>query len=180
MSRPRLVSLSLWLLLLALSALVVARARYSADLSAFLPRSPSATQQVLVQQLQDGLASRLILIGIEGADGATRAQLSDQLATRLRARRELVSVSNGEAASQERDREFVFRHRYQLSAAVTEQRFTTAGLSAAIADNLDLMASPAGLSAKSLFASDPTGETLQVIDQFERAAQPRREFGVWS
>ena len=180
MSRPRLVSLSLWLLLLALSALVVARARYSADLSAFLPRSPSATQQLLVQQLQDGLASRLILIGIEGADGATRAQLSDQLATRLRARPEFVSVSNGEAASQERDREFVFRHRYQLSAAVTEQRFTTAGLSAAIADNLDLMASPAGLSAKSLFASDPTGETLQVIDQFERAAQPRREFGVWS
>ena len=68
MTRPRLLYLSLWLLLLALSAVVVARARYSADLSAFLPRSPSATQQLLVQQLQDGLASRLILMGIEGAD----------------------------------------------------------------------------------------------------------------
>jgi predicted exporter len=180
MTRPRLLYLSLWLLLLALSAVVVARARYSADLSAFLPRSPSATQQLLVQQLQDGLASRLILIGIEGADAATRAQLSHQLAATLRARPEFVSVSNGEAASQERDREFVFRHRYQLSAAVSQQRFTTAGLSAAIADNLDLMESPAGLSAKPLFVSDPTGETLQVIDQFERAAQPRREGGVWS
>lgn len=180
MSRPRLVNLPLWLLFLALSALVVARARYTADLSAFLPRSPSATQQLLVQQLQDGLASRLILIGIEGAEGATRAQLSRQLAMRLRASPEFVSVSNGEAASQERDREFVFRHRYQLSSAVTERRFTIEGLRAAIADNLDLMASPAGLSAKSLFVSDPTGETLQVIDQFQRAAQPRSEFGVWS
>jgi len=180
MTRPRLVNLSLWLLLLALSALVVARARYSADLSAFLPRSPSATQQLLVQQLQDGLASRLILMGIEGADAATRARLSRELATRLRARPEFVSVSNGEAASEDRDREFVFRHRYQLSAAVTEQRFSSAGLSAAIADTLELIASPAGLSVKSLFVSDPTGETLQVIDQFERAAQPRREFGVWS
>ena len=107
MTRPRLLNLSLWLLLLALSALVVARARYSADLSAFLPRSPSATQQLLVQQLQDGLASRLILIGIEGADAATRAQLSRHLAAILRARPEFVSVSNGEAASQQRDREFV-------------------------------------------------------------------------
>jgi predicted exporter len=180
MSRPRLLNLSLWLLLLALSALVVARARYSADLSAFLPRSPSATQQLLVQQLQDGLASRLILIGIEGADAATRAQLSRQLAATLRARPEFVSVSNGEAASQDRDREFVFQHRYQLSAAVTEQRFSAEGLRAAIADNLDLMTSPAGLSVKSLFVSDPTGETLQVIDQLERTAQPRRDDGVWN
>src|SRR5580704_1809859 len=180
MTRQRLLNLSLWLVLLALSALVVARARYSADLSAFLPRSPSATQQLLVQQLQDGLASRLILIGIEGADAATRAQLSRQLAATLRTRSEFVSVSNGEAASEERDREFVFQHRYQLSAAVTGQRFSAEGLRAAIADNLDLKTSPAGLSAKSLFVSDPTGETLQVIDQFERGTQPRRDDGVWN
>ena len=180
MTRTRLLSLSLWLALLALSVLVVARARYSADLSAFLPRSPSATQQLLVQQLQDGLASRLILIGVEGADGATRAQVSHALAASLRTRPEFVSFSNGETASQDKDREFVFQHRYQLSAAVTPERFSAAGLRAAIADNVELMASPAGLLAKSLFLSDPTGETLQVIDQFEGAAQPRREQGVWS
>jgi predicted exporter len=180
MSRTRLWSLSVWLALLALSVLLVARARYSADLSAFLPRSPSATQQLLVQQLQDGLASRLILIGIEGADGATRAQLSRALAARLRALPEFVSLSNGESASQDQEREFVFKHRYQLSAAVTAERFSADGLRAAIADNLELMASPAGLLAKSLFVSDPTGETLQVIDQFALAAQPRREHGVWS
>src|SRR6202042_3750417 len=68
--RPRALSLTLWLALVALSVLIVARAHYTADLSAFLPRSPSATQQLLVQQLQDGLASRLLLIGIEGGDAA--------------------------------------------------------------------------------------------------------------
>ena len=180
MTRPRVLSLSLWLALAALSVLIVARARYSADLSAFLPRSPSATQQLLVQQLQDGLASRLILIGIEGADAASRAQVSRTLAAKLRVRPEFVSLSNGEAASQDKDREFVFQHRYQLSAAVTPERFTVDGLRAGIADNLELMASPAGLLAKSLFVSDPSGETLQVIEQFEGAAQPRREQGVWS
>ena len=180
MTRTRLSSLALWLLALGLSALVVARARYSADLSAFLPRSPSATQLLLVQQLRDGLASRLILIGIEGADGATRAQLSHALAMNLRERPEFVSLSNGEAASEDRDRDFIFQHRYELSAAVTPERFSIDGLRAAIADNLELMASPAGLLAKSLFLSDPTGETLQVIDEFQGAAQPRRDHGVWS
>src|SRR5277367_2974306 len=111
MMRPRIASLTLWLALVALALLIVTRARYSADLSAFLPRSPSATQQLLVQQLQDGLASRLILIGIEGADGAARAQRSRALAARLRSLAEFVSVSNGEDASQDADREFIFRHR---------------------------------------------------------------------
>jgi len=180
MSRTRFLSLSVWLALLALAALTVARARYSADLSAFLPRSPSAAQQLLVQQVRDGLASRLILIGIEGADGATRAQLSQALVAHLRTRDEFVSVGNGERADQDKDHDFVYRHRYQLSDAVTPERFSADGLRAAIADNLELMASPAGLLAKSLFVSDPTGETLQVIDQFERSAQPRLEHGVWS
>src|SRR6202167_5029985 len=153
MTRPRLVNLSLWLLLLALSALVIAHARYSADLSAFLPRSPSASQQLLVQQLQDGLASRLILVGIEGgADAAARARASSALAARLRALPEFVSVSNGEAASEDRDREFLYQHRYQLSAALTPERFSADGLRAAIGDNLELMAGPEGLLAKSLFA----------------------------
>src|SRR5471030_739610 len=108
MTRPRLVNLSLWLLLLALSALVVARARYSADLSAFLPSSPSPTQQLLVQQLQDGLASRLILIGIRGGDATARARASQALAAALRERVEFASVSNGGSIGQEKDREFLF------------------------------------------------------------------------
>src|ERR1700680_2800698 len=124
MNSARPIALSLWLLLLAAAIFIVSRAHYVADLSAFLPRSPSATQQLLVQQLQDGLASRLILIGIEGADAASRAQVSRALAAKLRVRSEFVSLSNGEAASQDKDREFVFQHRYQLSAAVTPERFT--------------------------------------------------------
>ena len=44
---------------------VVARARYITDLSAFLPANPTPSQQLLVDQLRDGPASRLILIAIE-------------------------------------------------------------------------------------------------------------------
>src|ERR1700677_4631792 len=101
----RALSVLVWLLLVALATWVIARAHYIADLSAFLPRSPSPTQQLLVQQLQDGPASRLILIGIEGADASARAAASKALASALRRREEFVSVSNGEAASEVKDRE---------------------------------------------------------------------------
>jgi predicted exporter len=173
-------AIAIWLLWVVAAIWIIARAHYVADLSAFLPRSPSATQQLLVQQLQNGPASRLVLIGIEGADASERASGSKALAAALRQRTEFVGVNNGEAGSDDRDRAFVFEHRYVLSSSVTTQRFSTAGLSAAITDNLDLITSPAGPLAKSLFRADPTGETLQVIDELENGRQLNSNEGVWS
>jgi len=99
MKRSRWIVLAIWLPLMALAALIVARARYSSDLSAFLPRSPSASQRLMVGQLQNGLAARLILIGIEGGDAPLRAQVSSRLAASLAAASAFVAVSNGEASS---------------------------------------------------------------------------------
>ncbi|HWW19939.1 MAG TPA: MMPL family transporter [Steroidobacteraceae bacterium] len=180
MNTPPPITLWVWLLLVGLASWIVARAHYVADLSAFLPRSPSPTQQLLVQQLQDGPASRLILIGIEGADPLSRAAASRALAAALRAYPQFINVNNGEAGSEDQDRRVVFTHRYLLSSAITPEHFSIAGLSAAISDNLDLITSPAGLLAKSLFRSDPTGETLQVIDQLESGRQLTGVEGVWS
>jgi len=180
MRTGRVSALTLWLLLSAGAVWIVARANYVADLSAFLPRSPTATQRLLIQQLQDGLASRLILIGIEGGDASARAKASQALAESLRPLPEFVSISNGEAAGQERDREFLFQNRYVLSDAVNADRFSAAGLQAAIGDMIKLMTSPAGLTAKSLFQSDPTGETLQIIEQMDAGQTPATAQGVWS
>nr|WP_197329743.1 hypothetical protein [Ralstonia syzygii] len=44
-----------WLLGLLACVAIIGRASFVADLSAFLPRSPSAEQRVLVDQLRDGL-----------------------------------------------------------------------------------------------------------------------------
>ena len=180
MTRPRALPIALWILAMVLAAIIVARAHYTADLSAFLPRAPSLRQRILVDQLREGPASRLILVGIEGADAAARAQLSMQLARRLRAAPAFASIDNGAAANQERDREFLFDHRYVLSEAVTAQRFTVEGLHGAIEDTIELLASPAGLLVKSLLPRDPTAEFLQVLNQLDRSAQPRVLAGVWA
>jgi predicted exporter len=82
--RPaRALVLGIWLLGVAAVALIVARARFSADLSAFLPRLPTAAQRLLVDQLQNGLAAHLILVGIEGGEATERARVHvDDRATR--------------------------------------------------------------------------------------------------
>jgi predicted exporter len=171
--------LFVWLGCVAFAVIVVARAHYSTDLSAFLPAHPTPTQQLLVDQLRDGPASRLILIAIEQGDAASRARVSSNLVERLRKDPEFASVNNGEAVVGQTDREFLFQHRYLLSEAVNAQRFTAAGLSTAIRETIDDLASPAGLLFKSLLPRDPTGELLNIIDQLGRSPAPESRDGVW-
>ncbi|HEX4192029.1 MAG TPA: hypothetical protein VHY80_02985, partial [Stellaceae bacterium] len=66
MSAKRLPVL-LWLAGMIAAIVVITQTRFSADMSAFLPRSPSPAQQILVDQMQTGAASRLLLIAIENA-----------------------------------------------------------------------------------------------------------------
>ena len=63
MTRAGWVATAVWAAFVLAAIAVVACARYTTDLSAFLPRSPTATQRLLVNQLREGIASRLILIG---------------------------------------------------------------------------------------------------------------------
>ncbi|MGD7299255.1 hypothetical protein ACQCQS_25400, partial [Ralstonia pseudosolanacearum] len=75
--RPRALrqpAVLLWLLGLLACVAVIVRASFVADLSAFLPSSPSAEQRVLVDQLRDGLVSRLMLVAIEGGEPPLRAR----------------------------------------------------------------------------------------------------------
>ena len=169
-----------WLTGLLLCAVVIGRTSFTADLSAFLPRSPSAEQRVLVDQLREGLVSRLILVGIEGSDAAARAALSKQLAASLRADPQFSAVNNGEPVSEARDRQFIFDHRYVLSPAVTPQRFSAEGLHAALGESLDLLSSSAGLFAKSMLPRDPTGEVAALVSQLDNTALPSSMHGVWA
>ncbi|MEM5317458.1 MMPL family transporter [Paraburkholderia sp. JHI869] len=173
-------AVAVWLLCLVACAVAIGRANFTADLSAFLPRSPSPTQQVLVDQLRDGLASRLILVGIDGGYESTRAELSRRVAASLRADPQFVAIHNGSGQNDARDEQFMFAHRYVLSPAVTPQHFTEQGLHEALGESLDLLTSSAGLVAKDLLPRDPTGEVAAMVGQLDSAAQPASRGGVWA
>ncbi|WP_397411488.1 MMPL family transporter [Polaromonas sp.] len=170
----------LWLAFLLACGAIISRTQITTDLSAFLPRNPTTEQQLLMDQLKDGLASRLILVGIEGEDGPARARLSKEVARSLRANPAFVAVNNGEPVNKERDRTYLFNNRYLLSPLVTPERFSVDGLHAALAESIDLLASPAGLMVKSLLPRDPTGEMVQLLGQLDSGTQPRLIDGAWA
>ncbi len=178
--RRGVVAIALWLALLAGCGAIIGRTHFTTDLSAFLPKTPTPEQRLLMDQLRDGLASRLILVGIEGADAAARARLSRQIAERLRADAAFAAVNNGEDVTTERDRAFLFDNRYLLSPAVTPERFTAGGLHAALEGSIDLLASPAGLLVKSLLPRDPTGEMTRLVEQLASGSRPAMAGGAWA
>jgi predicted exporter len=177
MSRADRCALWLWGVALLATVLCVVRAHYTADLSAFLPRAPSQTQRLMVEQLNEGPASRLLLLGITAATSGTREALSRVLTAHLQRDGLFSFVSDGQA--QAADTEFVFAHRYALSPGVSAQRFSAAGLRAALQDTLAQLSSPTGLLLKQLVPRDPTGETAEILTQLQGVAQPRQSNGVW-
>nr|WP_311464119.1 MMPL family transporter [uncultured Ottowia sp.] len=172
--------LAAWLLLAAACVAVMLGARYSTDMSAFLPSRPSARQQLLVDQIRDGALSRLVLIGLQGGTPAARAQASRDLAARLRADDAFAAVINGDAASRERDEAWLLAQRYALSPQVTPERFTPEGLRAALQGSIAALGGSAGLVLKALLPRDPTGEMSALISQMAGGPLPNSSEGVWA
>ncbi len=176
---PRRVALVCWLVLVVLAATIAVRTRYVADLSAFLPSTPTAEQAVLLDQLRSGVAARLVLIGIDGGTEAQRADASIALAAALRTSGAFDAVHNGDNAGFEDTARFLFEHRYLLSPAVDAQRFTVDGLRDGILDTTSLLGTPAGAMVKPVILRDPTGETLRMAEGMLPAQSPRSDGRVW-
>ena len=169
-----------WLASLLVFAGVISRTTVVTDLSAFMPSAPTERQQLLIDQFKEGVIARLVIVGIEGGDAAERARLSRELATALRKQPDFIGVQNGSATDHERDRAYFFDNRYLLSPAVDAQRYTSAGLHDAIGATVADIAGSAGMLLKQLLPRDPTGETRELLAQFEGNEQPPSTEGVWS
>lgn len=176
----RAAPIAAWLALLAACAWILAfRTSITADLTAFLPRAATPAQELLVSQLRDGVAARLILVAVEGADVGELAATSQALAKRLRASGLFTYVANGAGALASQDRETLFAHRYLLSPAVDAAHFTVPGLRAALERTLELFASPLGPLIRSTLPRDPTGELAALIAAHAQRSQPLISHGVW-
>ena len=179
MSTRSRIAVAVWIAGLLLCAAVILRTGLSTDMSAFLPRSPAPAQQVLVDQLRQGVVSRLLLLAVEGAPPETLTALSKELARRLRAAEDFVLVDNGEEGGFSKERDFLWGNRYLLSPGVTPERFTAAGLGQALEDDLRLLGSGLGVLVKRSLPADPTLEILTLVNQFTAEARPPSRGGVW-
>lgn len=170
----------LWALVVAAALGQILRTSFTADLSAFLPANPDAQQRVLIEQLQAGVPARTLLLAIEGGEARARADASRALAQAMRSSGLFEQVQNGETAAYGDIGTWLFDHRYQLSPAVSAQRFTAEGLRGGINETLSLLGTPAGNAIKPLLERDPTGETVRIAEGLIPSSSPRSEEGVWA
>jgi predicted exporter len=178
--RQAAIVLLAWGVTLAACLVLIARTPFSTDLSAFLPASPDPGQQLLIEQIRSGTASRTLLIGIEGASGPTRSAASRDIANTLRGNAAAFEqVANGDIAAFAAIGPWLVEHRYLLSPAIDAQHFSAAGLRTAIDDTLTLLGTPAGAAVKPLLPRDPTGEMARLAESLIPAQAPRSEGGVW-
>jgi predicted exporter len=171
--------IAIWVVGLLACCAIIARTSFSTDMSAFLPRSPSAAQRILVDQLRQGVVSRLILLAIEGAPTDTLTALSKAVANDLRQDPAFAIVANGDAAAFDRDRDLLWRNRYLLSPAVVPGHFAPAALHAALDSDLSLLGSDLSVLVKRSIPADPTGELLRLISALSALAHPAMQDGVW-
>ena len=173
--KDRIVMLA-WLLGLAMAIGVIVRTPFSADMSAFLPRSPDPAQQVLVEQLRSGVASRLMLIGLEGGTPEQRAEISRSMTATLKGSEDFVSIDNGASGVGAADQDYIWRNRYLLASPA---RLSPAGLKQALDEDLSLLASELAPLLKDSIGSDPTGETLRFVRMLSSDGDRHIRNGVW-
>lgn len=175
MSRGDRIAMLAWLLGLAVAIGVIVRTPFSTDMSAFLPRSPDPAQQVLVEQLRSGVASRLMLIGLEGGTPEERAGLSRSMTATLRQSEDFAAIDNGEGGVGAADQDYIWRNRYLLVTPNLSQ----AGLKEALDQDLGLLASGLEPLLKDSIGRDPTGEILRIVKSLSGDGDRHIRNGVW-
>ncbi|SMF93299.1 Predicted exporter [Methylomagnum ishizawai] len=173
--------LLLWLLWLALCAWwLLFRTAITTDLTFFLPRDAGFLDAVLVQQMREGPASRVLMIALENADEAALAATSRQLAANLASDPRFERVDNGAVgAGLATLEQHLFAHRYGLDPEPGPEPFTAAALHTALQARLAELASPTGMLQKAWLTRDPTGAWQRLLQGWlvERGPVARR--GVW-
>lgn len=169
----------IWLVALALAGWLVARAPFLTDMSVFLPQRPTPEQRLLVQNLTEGVAARLLLAAVSGVEPARQAEFSSRFAQELRASPALASVNNGAMDGLRADQKLIFERRYQLSPSVSVAQFEVPALRAALTETVEQLLSSAGVLAGDLLLRDPTGETLRIVDRIVAGQSVRVFDGVW-
>lgn len=178
-ARRRHVAIVAWWLLLALAAIGVQRTLVVGnDLRSFLPPPRNADQKVLMDEIGDGPASRLLLMAISGAAPEKLAGLSRGLVHALRADARFTQVFDGDESVAQLDAKQL-PYRYLLSPTLDHAQFDAAFLRDQLEQRLQDLGSPAAGALDDILPRDPTLETLALAQRWTPRHAPALRDGVW-
>jgi len=170
----------LWLVVITVAiGFSLHQGRIETELSTVLPTPNNPKQKLLTDELRSGPFSRLMLMGIAGADPEVLAAASKSLAHELRATGDFVLVANGQHTLTKHESDLLFEHRYLLSQTTAPSQFTPAGLRNALRGRLRELASPLSPLIRQQVPSDPTAAFRSVLQVWVGQDGPRMHNGIW-
>jgi predicted exporter len=168
-----------WLAILAaLSAYVATDLRIGTDLRLFMPAPVTAEQRLLLDQVGDGAASRLLLVALAGDEPSALAETSQILSAALREDDTFELVANGDAGIDVIPDDLL-AYRYLLSTTLDEARFDAPFLRAQLEARLRDLSSPAAMLLEDWLPRDPTLEALTLAQSWQPAQEAHRAYDVW-
>jgi len=170
----------LWLASIALgSAFAVTSIPIQTELPLLFPSSGTISQQLFVDQLQSGPTSRILLLGIQGAEPSILAAASKELAAAMRNQGQFLHVYNGEQSNRGLNHDLLFRYRYLLNSTVSPDQFTTNGLRESLQHRLQDIANPLPSFFKKRIPQDPTGAFQSLLHRWKSRNMVKMAHGVW-
>ena len=179
MTRRGWVLLAAWCGLLALGIFwVQTHLEVSADLRLFMPSPRTEEQRLLIQNIGESPASRLLLLAIDGDPPDQLADISKRYGAALAVRAEFALVANG-AQAPPTIPEKLLAYRYLMSDSFDAAPLDESRLTAELEDRAADMASPAAAFLEEWLPRDPTLELLHLAQRWQPRAEPHQVDGVW-
>lgn len=179
LTRTTLLILALWVALLAGLAWFVQRElQVGTDLRLFLPSPTTPEQQLLLDEIGEGPASRVLVIALAGAPPEELADASRALVESLSSNLHFRVVANGEVSFEAVPDELL-AYRYLLSQTLDTQPLDAKYLHGELVERARDLSSPAGAFLEPWLPRDPTLELLKVLQRWQPMQEPNRQFDVW-
>ena len=170
---------SIWVLaLIALGFYAHRSLKVSTDLRSFMPPAQTADQKLLMNQIGEGPASRLMLLSISGVPAPRLAELSRGLTSALRKDSRFTQILNGAVDISTLDSSLL-PYRFLLSPTLDREHYDATFLRTQLQERVQDLGSPASSLLEPLLPRDPTLEVLKLAEQWTPPKSPALNNGVW-
>lgn len=177
-ARTALVAI-LWAGLIGLAgAYIHSTLRLSGDLRLFMPTPHTRAEKLILEEVSEGPASRLLMVALGGADTERLAETSRRLASAVRADPAFSLVANGENLLSAIP-DSLLPYRYLLSPTLDHERLDAGYLHRQLSERERDLSSPAASLLEPWLPRDPTLETLKVLESWQPPHEPQLIEGVW-
>jgi predicted exporter/predicted hotdog family 3-hydroxylacyl-ACP dehydratase len=174
-----LVLLTIWVAALVLLGWFVQRQLViGADLRLFLPNPVTDEQRLLLDEIGEGPASRVLVVALAGAEAPVLADVSRALVETLQQSPSFRVLTNGEVSLDAVPDELL-PYRFLLSPTLDTQQLDEQYLHGELLARARDLASPAGAFLEPWLPRDPTLELLKLLQRWQPMQEPHREFDVW-